>query len=130
VRFRFRGRRLEIMLYPTQRSVNRASRAAQAAVDAAVTIGARLGKLATSGSPAANAIDTHEMVTEKVTAAMQGAFGAQLAWNSFFLRAAMGGMTSPFHLYEGLAGVADAAVAPSLKRVRQNAFRLTGLRRS
>jgi hypothetical protein len=28
-----------------------------------------------------------------------------------------------------LAGVADAAAAPSLKRVRQNARRLTGLRR-
>jgi hypothetical protein len=118
------------MLYPTNRSVKRAHRAAQAALDATVTIGARLGKLATSVSPAENARDTQEMVSEKVSAAMEGAVGAQLAWNSFFFRAAMGGMTSPFQLFEGLAGVADAAAAPSLKRVRQNALRLTGLRRS
>ena len=117
------------MLYPTQRSVKRAGQVAQAALDATVTIGARLGKLATSGSPVANARDTQEMVSEKVAAAMQGALGAQLAWNSFLFRAAFGAVTSPFQLYEGLAGVADAAAAPSLKRVRQNARRLTGLRR-
>ena len=117
------------MIYPTQRSVKRANRAAQAALDATETIGARLGKLATSGSPAANALDTHEMVTEKMSAAVEGALGAQAAWNSFFLRAAFGGMTSPFQVYEGLAGVSDAAAAPSLKRVRQNALRLTGLQR-
>jgi len=118
------------MLYPTQRSVRRASRAAQAALDASVTIGARLGKLATSGSPAANARDAHEMVSEKVAAAMEGALGAQLAWNTFVFRAAMGSMISPFQVFDGLAGVADAAAAPSLKRVRKNALRLTGLRRS
>jgi hypothetical protein len=117
------------MLYPTNRSVKRANRAAQAALDATVTIGARLGKLATSLSAADNARDTHEMVTEKVSAAMQGAFGAQLAWNSFFFRAAMGGITSPIQMLEGFAGVADAAAAPALKRVRHNARRLTGLRR-
>lgn len=117
------------MLYPTKRSVKRAGRAAQAALDATVTIGARMGKLATSGSPAANARDTQEMVSEKVTAAVEGALGAQLAWNSFLLRAAFGAVTSPFQVYEGFAGVADAAAAPSLKRVRQNARQLTGLRR-
>jgi len=117
------------MLYPTERSVKRAKRTAQAAMDATVTIGARLGKLATSGSATENALATHEMVSEKVSAAMEGVMGAQLAWGSFFFRAAMGGMTSPMQLYEGLAGVADAAAAPSLKRVRYNARRYTGLKR-
>jgi 2-methylcitrate dehydratase PrpD len=109
--------------------VKRANRAAQAALDATVTIGARLGKLSTSGSPAENALATHEMVSEKVSAAIQGAMGAQLAWGSLFFRTAMGGMTSPMQLFEGLAGVADAAAAPALKRVRHNARRYTGLRR-
>jgi len=51
---------------------------------------------------------------------------AQLAFGSFWLKAAFGEVISPDHVSHGMVDIADAAMAPARKTVRANARRLTG----
>ena len=83
-----------------QRSVKFARKAVQAGLDSAVTIAARTPGLVTAGfdPTGAGAREVGLMVREKVAAAYEGALGAQLAWSSFLLKAAFGGVTSPHHV--------------------------------
>ena len=74
----------------------------------------------------ARAREAQRMVDEKVAAACEGVFAAQMAWGNLFLRAALGGVRSVEDMTFGLAGVAQAAVAPAHRTVRANARRLTG----
>jgi hypothetical protein len=68
------------------------------------------------------------MVQEKVAAVYEGAFAAQMAWSSFLIKAAFGGVTNPEHVSHGLVDVAEAALAPARRAVRANARRLTGMK--
>jgi hypothetical protein len=115
----------------TRRSLNLARHTAQAGIDAAVTIAARTPGLVAPGwdSSGANAREARLMVQEKLSAAYEGAWAAQLAWGSFLLKAAFGGVTSPDHVSHGLVDVAEAALAPARRTVRANARRLTGAKR-
>ena len=65
------------------------------------------------------------MVSEKVEAAVQGAFAAQAAWGAFMIKAAFGGVRSANDVSVGLAGIAEAAARPARNKVRANARRLT-----
>ena len=102
--------------------------AAQAAQDAAVTIGARLPMIATaSRSPASPpSAEMRRMVSEKTEAAMQGAVAAGVALGQLWTRAMFGGLRTPMDVAHGLAHVADMAMQPARKRVRANAKRLSG----
>ena len=113
-----------------QRSVKFARKAVQAGLDSAVTIAARTPGLVTAGfdPTGAGAREVGLMVREKVAAAYEGALGAQLAWSSFLLKAAFGGVTSPHHVSHALVDVAEAALGPARRKVRANARRLTGMK--
>ena len=67
------------------------------------------------------------MVQEKIVAAHEGALAAQMAWGSFLIKAAFGGVSSPHHISHALVDVAEAALAPARRQVRANALRLTGM---
>ena len=114
----------------TKRSVTFARKSAQSGLDAAVTIAARTPGLATIGfDPSGNsAREASLMVREKVSAAYEGALAAQMAWGSFLIKAAFGGVTSPDHVSHALVDVAEAATAPARRAVRANARRLTGMK--
>lgn len=98
----------------------------QSGIDAAVTIAARTqGMLALGGEPLDKALEAQLMVSEKVEAAVQGAFAAQAAWGAFMIKAAFGGVRSANDVSVGLAGIAEAAARPARNKVRANARRLT-----
>jgi len=61
------------------------------------------------------------MVAEKLDAAVEGAFAAQLAWGTFMLKAALGGVRTPRDLAMGLTAVAEAAAQPARREVRADA---------
>jgi hypothetical protein len=89
----------------TKRSLAIARANAQAGVDAALTIAARTQSLlAPGGGQSEKAREAKLMVQEKVDAVVEGAFAAQAAWGSFFIKTAFGGV----------------------RKVRANARRLTG----
>lgn len=114
----------------TLRSMKLARKSAQAGIDAAVTIAARSPGLATSGfdPTGEKSKEARLMVQEKIDAAYEGAFAAQMAWGSFLIKAAFGGVTSPHHFSHALVDVAEAATAPARRAVRANARRLTGMK--
>jgi hypothetical protein len=66
------------------------------------------------------------MVQEKLSAAYEGVWDAQLVWSKFFIRAAFGGVTTPDQVSHHFVDVAEAAMEPALQTVRANARRLTG----
>jgi len=111
-----------------QRSLRFANSAFAASVDAAVTIAARAPGLMTQGfdPTGEKARESQRMIHEKVAAACEGAFGAQMAWGMFLLRASFGGVHTANDFSHGLADVAEAAMAPGHEAVRANARRLTG----
>jgi len=112
----------------TRRSLTLARHTAQAGIDAAATIAARTPGLVNPGFDLSgkHAREARLMVQEKLAAAYEGAWAAQLAWSSFLVKTAFGGMMSPDHFPQGLVDIADAAMAPARKTVRANARRLTG----
>ena len=118
------------MNHLTQRSVKFARKTAQAGLDSAVTIAARTPGLMTAGlDPAgAGAREVGLLVREKADAACEGAFAAQMALNSFLIKAAFGGVTTPDHVSHALVDIAEAAMGPARKKVRANAKRLTGMK--
>jgi hypothetical protein len=119
------------MNHLTRRSVTLAKQTAQSGIDAALTIAARTPGLMAPGLDLSgkHAREARLMVHEKLAAAYEGAWAAQLAWGSFLMKAAFGGVTSPDHVSHGWVDVADAAMAPARKTVRANARRLTGAKR-
>lgn len=115
----------------THRSVTFARETAQAGLDATVTIAARTPGLMAAGFDTTG-LGAHEirlMVEEKIAAAHEGAWAAQMAWGSFLIKAAFGGVSSPDHLSHALVDFAEAALAPARRQVRANALRLTGMER-
>ncbi len=114
----------------TRRSIKIAHKSAQAALDAAVTISARTSGLTTPGLDisGARSKEARLMVQEKVAAAVEGVLGAQMAWGSFWVKAAFGGVTTPHHVSHALVDIAEAAMAPAQRMVRANARRLTGMK--
>ena len=116
------------MNHLTRRSLSLARNTAQSGIDAAVTIAARTPGLLAPGldTSGKHAREARLMVQEKLAAAFEGAWAAQVALGSFWLKAAFGGVTSPDHVSHGLVDIADAALAPARKTVRANARRLTG----
>ena len=115
----------------TKRSLAIAKANTQAGADAALTIAARTRNLlAPGGRQTDKAREARLMVREKIDAAVEGAFAAQMAWGSFFIKAAFGGVRTPNDVSVGLTAVAEAAVAPARRKVRANARRLTGAKAS
>jgi hypothetical protein len=112
----------------TRRSMSLASKTAQAGMDAVVTIAARTSSLAMPGFDLSGekARESHMMVQEKIMAAAEGAFAAQMAWGAFLFRAALGGVTTPHHVSHAIVDVAEAAMRPARIAVRANARRLAG----
>jgi hypothetical protein len=119
------------MNHLTRRSMNLARRTAQSGIDAALTIAARTPGLIAPGLDLSgkHAREARLMVEEKMAAACEGAWAAQMAWGSFLMKAAFGGVTTPDHVSHGWVDIADAALAPARKTVRANARRLTGAHR-
>ena len=64
------------------------------------------------------------MVEEKIAAAHEGALAAYMAWGSFLIKAAFGGVSSPDHVSHALVNLAEAALAPARRQVRANALRV------
>ena len=116
------------MVRLTKRSLRMAASTARAGADAAVTIAARTQNLLIPNldGSAAQAHEARRMVEEKVAAAYEGAFAAQVAWGTFLVSAAFGGVRTAEDVTLGLADIAEAAVAPAHRTVRANALRLTG----
>lgn len=110
-----------------RRSMRMAASSVRAGVDAVVTIAARTQQLMnpTLAGSAAQARESSRMVEEKVAAVYEGAFAAQMAWGAFFMKAAFGGVRTVEDVTLGLAGVAEAAIAPAHRTVKANARRLT-----
>jgi hypothetical protein len=110
-----------------KRSLAIAQANAQAGVDAALTIAVRSLSLFSPGGGQSDKVrEARLMVQEKVDAAVEGAFAAQAAWGSFFIKAAFGGVRTPGDVSTGLTNLAEAAAAPARRKVRANARRLTG----
>ncbi|MGD0642092.1 MAG: hypothetical protein ABSC22_15195 [Roseiarcus sp.] len=105
-----------------------AKAAARAGADAAVTIAARTHGLLIPGfdSSGDKAREAQRMVHEKLAATIEGFVAAQIAWGSFLVSAAFGGVRTAEDAAHGLADVAEAALAPAHRAVRANARRLTG----
>ena len=100
--------------------------AGRAAQDAAVTIHARLPVMArAAGNPGRVPVEVQDMVSEKVSAALQGALSGSMALGQFWSRALTGRIRTPMEAMQGIANVADAAMRPARIRVRANARRLT-----
>jgi hypothetical protein len=114
----------------TKRSLAIAKANAQAGADAALTITARTQRLLAPGRQSDKAREERLMVQEKIDAAIEGAFAAQMAWGSFFIKAAFGGVRTPNDVSAGLTAIAEAAAAPARRTVRANARRLTGVKAS
>ena len=115
------------MIRLRKRSLRMAVATMRAGADAAVTIAVRTHQLTTPDlkGTSAQAREARRMVEEKVVAACEGAFAAQMAWGAFLMKAAFGGVRTVEDAALGLAGVAEAAVAPGRRAVRANARRLT-----
>ena len=111
------------------RSVAFARETAQSGLDATVTIAARTpGLMAAGFDPTGQgAWGIRHMVEEKIAAAHEGALAAQMAWGSFLIKAAFGGVSSPHHISHALVDIVEAALAPARRQVRSNALRLTGM---
>jgi len=110
-----------------RRSLAIATANVQTGVDAALTIAARTQDMMSfGGRPAEKAREAQLRMQEKVDAAIEGAFAAQVAWGAFMLKAAFGGVRTPNDVSMGLAGIAQAAAKPARRTVRANARRLTG----
>jgi hypothetical protein len=109
----------------SKRSLRMAVSSARAGADAAVTIAARTQSLMMPSLDGSGAHEARRMVEEKVAAACEGVFAAQVAWGTFLVSAAFGGVRTVEDVTLGLAGVAEAAVAPAHRTVRANARRLT-----
>ncbi len=111
------------------RSVDFARKTAQAGLDATVTIAARTPGLMAAGFDLTGqgVREIGMMAQEKIVAAHEGALAAQMAWGSFLIKAAFGGVSSPDHVSPALVDVAEAALAPAHRQVRANALRLTGM---
>jgi hypothetical protein len=103
---------------------------AQAGADAALTIAARTRSLLGPGRQSDKAREARLMVQEKIDATIEGAFAAQMAWGSFFIKAAFGGVRTPNDVSAGLTAIAEAAAAPARRTVRANARRLAGVKAS
>jgi hypothetical protein len=99
----------------------------EASVAAAVTIAARAPILAghATGKPAGRPDESLRMVTEKMEAAAEGWFAAQMAVWELWVQLAFGAVRGPTALAHGFADIAEAAVRPAHRRVRANAKRLT-----
>ena len=92
------------------RSLEIASDNAQAGVDAATTICARLtGLMSPGGSRSVKAREAHRMVEEKLAAAVEGVIAVHSAWSAFFVKAAFGALFTPHGMSLALVEVADAA---------------------
>jgi hypothetical protein len=114
-----------------RRSLAIAKANAQAGADAALTIAARTQSLLTPGGRQSDKTrEARLMVQEKIDATIEGAFAAQMAWGSFFIKAAFGGVRTPNDVSAGLTAIAEAAAAPARRTVRANARRLTGVKAS
>jgi hypothetical protein len=107
------------------RSLTFARKAAHAGLDATVTIAARTPGLIAAGFDLTGqgAWEIRLMVDEKIAAAREGAFAAQMAWGSFLINAAFCGVSVSYALVD----MAEAALAPAHRQVRANALPLTGL---
>src|SRR6202789_3761858 len=104
---------------------------AQAGADAALTIAARTQSLlAPGGRQSDKTREARLMVQEKIDAAIEGAFAAQIAWGSFFIKAAFGGVRTPNDISAGLTAIAEAAPPPARRPARANARPLTGVKAS
>src|ERR1700678_1513425 len=104
---------------------------AQAGADAALTIAARPHILLTPGGRQSDKTrEARLMVQEKIDATLEGAFAAQMAWGSFFIKAAFGGVRTRGDGSAGLTMIAEAAEAPARRTARANARRLTGIKAS
>jgi hypothetical protein len=115
----------------TNRSLAIAKANAQAGADAALTIAVRTQRmLAPGGRQSDKTREVRLMVQEKIDATIEGAFAAQMAWGSFFIKAAFGGVRTPNDVSAGLTAIAEAAAAPARRTVRANARRLTGVKAS
>jgi hypothetical protein len=123
--------RVRFMNRLTRRSLNLARRTAQSGIDSALTIAARTPGLMTPGLDFSGekAREARLMVQEKLAAAYEGAWAAQVAWGSFLVKSLFGGAMAPDHFPRGWVDVADAAMAPARRTVRANARRLTGAKR-
>jgi hypothetical protein len=117
------------MRHFADRSVTFARETAQAGLDATVTIAARTPGLLAVGfdTTGQGAQEICLMVEEKIAAAHEGAWAAQMVWGSFLIKAAFGGVSSPDHVSHALVDFAEAALAPARRKVRANALRLTGM---
>jgi hypothetical protein len=113
----------------TKRSLAIAKANAQAGADAALTIVARTQRLLAPGRQSDKTREARLMVQEKIDAAIEGGFAAQMAWGSF-IKAAFGGVRTPNDVSAGLTAIAEAAAAPARRTVRANARRLTGVKAS
>ena len=114
----------------TKRSLAIAKANAQAGADTALTIVARTQRLLAPGRQSDKTREARLMVQEKIDAAIEGAFATQMAWGSFFIKAAFGGVRTPNDVSAGLTAIAEAAAAPARRTVRANARRLTGVKAS
>jgi hypothetical protein len=116
------------MVRLTERSMRMAASNARAGADAAVTIAARTQGLMMPGADGLDgqAVEAQRMVTEKLAAAVEGAFAAQIAWGGFVFRAAFGRVRTVQDAAMGVADVAEAALEPAQRAVRANAQRLAG----
>jgi hypothetical protein len=114
-----------------RRAVKRSFDALETSVAAASTVSARVPILIEAlafGSPKAMA-ETQRMVLEKMAAAAEGSIAAGSAWMRLWLRAGSG-LGRPLAIEREVARIVDAAHAPSRRRVRANARRLTRAKRS
>ena len=84
----------------------------QTGVDAAWTIVARTQRLLAPGRQSDKTREAHLMVQEKIDAAIEGAFAAQMAWGSFFIKAAFGGVRTPNDVSAGLTAIAERPPRP------------------
>lgn len=109
------------------RALSASFAAFEASVAAAVTIAARAPMLAgpLPGRPIGRPDESLRMVTEKMEAAAEGCFAAQMALWQLWVQVAFGGVRGPTALAHGFADIAEAAVRPAHRRVRANAKRLT-----
>jgi hypothetical protein len=110
----------------TSRVVDLSFLAVETSFAAAITVAARTPILVNHfGRPDADtAAETHQMVLEKVEAAIESAGAATTAAMVLWVRAMFGGLRQPADFAHGIADVATAAVHPVRSRVRANAHRL------
>ena len=101
----------------TDRSLDLARANVQAGLDAALTIAARAqGLMAPGGASGEKLREAQRMVQEKLAAGVEGAFAAQVAWGSFLLKAAFGGVSTAHDVSMAAADIAEAALAPPIAR--------------